>query len=132
MKTIKIISRVLEEVKSNFRETTQFIEDCLEQECLKENISVEKVIFCFQLCGNSGNSKKTKRLNKDGIKKQLLESIVITNAVEIEELNKLPEKVPKPEEAADIIKQYEEILRTKRTLRTLSKFAKKIQASLNK
>ena len=44
---LKIIWRVLEEVKSNFLETTQFIEDCLEQECLKENISVDKIIFLF-------------------------------------------------------------------------------------
>ena len=32
----------------------------------------------------------------------------------MEDLNELAEKVQKPEEAADIIKQYEEILRTKR------------------
>ena len=44
----------------------------------------------------------------------MIESITIDNAVEIEELNKLAEKVQKPEEAADIIKQYQEILRTKR------------------
>ena len=72
------------------------------------------VIFCFQLWGNSENSKKTKRLNKDEIKKQLIESITINNAVEIEKLNEQAEKVEKPEDAADLIKQYEEILRTKR------------------
>ena len=44
----------------------------------------------------------------------MIESITIDNAVEIEELNKLAEKVQKPEEAADIIKQYQKILRTKR------------------
>ena len=32
----------------------------------------------------------------------------------MEDLNKLAEKVEKPGDAADIIKQYEEILRTKR------------------
>ena len=63
---------------------------------------------------NSGNHKKTKRLNKNEIKKQLIESITISNVVEMEDLNELAEKVQKPEEAADIIKQYEEILRTKR------------------
>ena len=72
------------------------------------------VIFCFQLWANSENSKKTKRLNKDEIKKQLIESITINNAVEIEELNERGEKVEKPEGAADIIKQYEKIFRTKR------------------
>ena len=44
---LKIIPRVLEEVKSNFSEATQFIEDCLEQECLKENTSVDEVNFLF-------------------------------------------------------------------------------------
>ena len=44
---VKIISRVLDAVKLKFPETTQFIEDCLEQECSKENISVYEVIFPF-------------------------------------------------------------------------------------
>ena len=72
------------------------------------------VIFCFQLWENPENNKKTKRLDKDEIKKQLLESITINNAVEIRELNERAESVEKPEDTADIIKQYEEILRTKR------------------
>ena len=58
--------------------------------------------------GNSENCKKSKYLNKDEIKKQLIESITINNAVEIEELNELPEKVQKPKETVDIIKQCEE------------------------
>ena len=72
------------------------------------------VIFYFQLWGNSENSKKTNCLNKDKIKKQLIESITFTNAVEIEELNERGETVEKPEDAADIIKEYEQILRIKR------------------
>ena len=44
----------------------------------------------------------------------MLESITINNAVEIKKLNERIERVEKPEDAADIIKQYEEILRTKR------------------
>ena len=28
-------------------ETIQFIEDCLEQECSKENVTVEEIIFLF-------------------------------------------------------------------------------------
>ena len=55
--------------------------------------------FCFQLCGNSENSKKTKRLNKDEIKKQLIESITINNVAEMKDLNELAEKVQKPKEA---------------------------------
>ena len=42
-----IISRVLNAVKLNFPETTQFVEDCLEQECSMENTSVDEVIFLF-------------------------------------------------------------------------------------
>ena len=42
-----IISRVLDAVKLNFPETTQFVEDCLEQECSMENTSVDEVIFLF-------------------------------------------------------------------------------------
>ena len=44
----------------------------------------------------------------------MIESITINNVVEMDDLDKLAEKVQKPKEAADIIKQYEEILRTKR------------------
>ena len=42
---------------------------------------------------NAENAKKTKRLNKDEIKKQLLESITINNVVEIKHSNELVEKV---------------------------------------
>ena len=42
---IKITLKVLDEVKVQFPETKQFIEECIEQECLKENISVEEVFF---------------------------------------------------------------------------------------
>ena len=44
----------------------------------------------------------------------MIESITISNTVERKELNELAAKVQKPEEAADIIKQYEEVLRTER------------------
>ena len=44
---IKITLKVLDEVKVQFPETKQFIEECIEQECLKENISVEEVFFFY-------------------------------------------------------------------------------------
>ena len=72
------------------------------------------VIFCFQLWGNSETEKKTKCLDKDEIKKQLIESITIDNAVEIEEPNNRADKVEKLEDAAGIIKEHEEILRAKK------------------
>ena len=39
--------KVLEEVKVQFQETKEFISVRIEQECSKENISVEEVIFLF-------------------------------------------------------------------------------------
>ena len=44
---VKTISRVLDAVKLNFPGPTQFIKDCLEQECSKENISVDELVFFF-------------------------------------------------------------------------------------
>ena len=44
---IKIAIKLLDEVKEHFSETKDFIEDCIEQECSKENITVEEVIFPF-------------------------------------------------------------------------------------
>ena len=39
--------KVLNEVKVQFPETKEIIEVRLEQECLKENVSVEEVVFLF-------------------------------------------------------------------------------------
>ena len=39
--------KVLNEVKVQFPETKEIIEVRLEQECLKENISVKEVVFLF-------------------------------------------------------------------------------------
>ena len=84
-----------------------FVKDVLDLWCRGYFLflALEFFIFSFE------NSKKTKRLNKDEIKKQLID---INNAMEIDNLNELAEKIERPEDAANIIKQYEEILRTKR------------------
>ena len=55
----------------------------------------------------AADSRKTKRLSKNEIKKQLLNSIIINEVVESEELNKEVEEIQEPEEAAKIIQQYE-------------------------
>ena len=44
---IKIAMKVLDEVKEHLPETKEFINDCIEQECLNENITVEEVTFSF-------------------------------------------------------------------------------------
>ena len=84
-----------------------FVKDVLDLWCSGYFLflALEFFIFSFE------NSKKRKRLNKDEIKKQLID---INNAMEIDNLNELAEKVERPEDAANIIKQYEEILRTKK------------------
>ena len=56
----------------------------------------------------------TKRHNKENIKQQLIDSLVNNDTIETEELKKEANRVKKLEDAADVIKQYEEILRTKR------------------
>ena len=66
-------------------------------------------MFCLQVW-ESADSKKTKWLSKDEIKKQLLEPIIINEAVESEELNKKVEEIQEPEETAEVIKQYEYII----------------------
>ena len=60
------------------------------------------------------DSKKTKRLSKEEIKKQLLESIIIDEVVESEELSKEAQEIQEPEEALRIIEQYEYNIKTKK------------------
>ena len=59
----------------------------------------------------SENNKKTKRLAAE---EQLMSSLINNEMIEIEELKEEADRVKKPNDAAYIIKQYEEILRTKR------------------
>ena len=60
------------------------------------------------------DSKKTKRLSKEEMKKQLLESTIVNEVVESKELNKEAEEIQELEEAAKVIKQYEDIIKTKK------------------
>ena len=60
------------------------------------------------------DSKKAKRLSKEEIKKQLLESMIIDENLEFDDLNKEAEKIQDPEKTAEIIKQYEDIIKTKK------------------
>ena len=59
-------------------------------------------------------SKKTKLPSKEEIKKQLLESIIIDEVVESEQLNKEAEEIQEPEKAIGIIEQHEYIIKTKK------------------
>ena len=62
----------------------------------------------------AADSKKIKRLSKEEIQKELLESIIINEVAEPEELNKNSEEIQKSEEEAEVIKQYEYIIKTKK------------------
>ena len=44
---LRIAEKVLDEVKVQFPETKKFISERIEQECSKENIPVEELIFLF-------------------------------------------------------------------------------------
>ena len=59
------------------------------------------------------DNKKAKCLSKEELKKKLLDSMTIDEIVEFDDLNKEAEKIQDPEKAADIIKRYEDIIKTK-------------------
>ena len=60
-------------------------------------------------------SKKAKRPSNEEIKKQfILESIIIDEVVEFEDLNKEAEEIREPEKAAELIKRYEDIIKMKK------------------
>ena len=58
----------------------------------------------------AADSKKAKRPSKEEIKKQLLESMILGEVVESEDLNKEAEEIREPEEKAEVIKRYEDII----------------------
>ena len=60
------------------------------------------------------DNKKTKKLIHEEIKKQLIESIVNDNTIETDESSKKAEEDQKPEEVATVIKQFKDIIRTKK------------------
>ena len=59
------------------------------------------------------DNKKAKRLSKEEIKTKLFDSIKLDEVLECEDLNKEAEEVQDPEKAAEIIKRYEDITKTK-------------------
>ena len=60
------------------------------------------------------DGKKAKRLSKEETKKQLLDYMVIDEVVEFDDLNKEVEETKDPEKVAKIIKQYEDIIKTRK------------------
>ena len=60
------------------------------------------------------DNKKAKRLSKEEIKTKLLDSITINEVLESEDLNKEAEEVQDTKRAAETIKRYEDIIKTKK------------------
>ena len=60
------------------------------------------------------DSEKRKRISKEEIKKRLLDSMIIDENLEFDDLNKEAEEIQDPEKAAEIIKRYEDIIKTKK------------------
>ena len=59
------------------------------------------------------DNKKAKRLSKEEIKTKLLDLMTIDEIVEFDDLNKEAKKIEDPVKAAEIIKRYEDIIKTK-------------------
>ena len=59
------------------------------------------------------DNKKARHLSKEEIKTKLLDSITIYEVLECEDVNKEAEEVQDSEKAAEIIKWYEDIIKTK-------------------
>ena len=55
-----------------------------------------------------------KRLSTEEIRKQLSDSMIIDEVVEFDDLNKEVEETQYPEKAAEIIKQYEDVIKKKK------------------
>ena len=62
----------------------------------------------------AADNKKAKRLSKEEIKMQLLNSMIIDENLEFHDLNKEAEEIQDPEKAAEIIKWYEDIIKIKK------------------
>ena len=60
------------------------------------------------------DNKKAKRLSKEEIKTKLLDSITIDEVLECKDLNKEAEDVQDLETTTEIIKRYEDIIKTKK------------------
>ena len=75
---------------------------------------VQWLFFGLQLQRGSENTGKTRGSSKEEIKKQLIDSIINNEIIETEELNDKPDKAEKPKDAVDIVKQYEDIIYTKK------------------
>ena len=59
-------------------------------------------------------AKKTRKLTHDEIKRRLIESLVMNDTIETNQLTKEIQEVEDPEKAAGLIQECESIIRTKK------------------
>ena len=69
-------------------------------------------IFYLQL--RKGAEVKTRKLTHDQIKKKLIESLLMNDTIENDELTKKIQEVKDPEKAAKVIQECKSIIRTKK------------------
>ena len=121
-KRLKIALSVLDAVRNRFPETNEFIDSTLKEECEKERMTADEVIFykfkskklaqinifvldlvlkclffCLQIWKGVTDNKKAKRLSKEEIKTKLQDSMTVGEIVEFDDLNKEAEEVQDPE-----------------------------------
>ena len=60
------------------------------------------------------DSKKATHPSWEETKKQLLESMIIDEVVEFEDLNKEAKEIREPEKAAEVIKRYDDMIKMKK------------------
>ena len=94
-------------LKLTYAQHISFVEDVL-------HLLYSGQFFCLQPKKGSENAKKTRIFSKEEIKQQLIDSIVSNDIIKTEELNEEADQAEKPEDAAAIIKQYEDIFRGKK------------------
>ena len=82
--------------------------------CFRFRFGTIAFLFLFIDVERLSRYKKTKRISKEEIKKRLLDSMIIDENLEFDDLNKEAEEVQDREKAAKIIKWYEGIIKTKR------------------
>ena len=82
--------------------------------CFRFRFGTIAFLFLFIDVERLSRYKKTKHISKEEIKKRLLDSMIIDENLEFDDLNKEAEEVQDREKAAKIIKWYEGIIKTKR------------------
>ena len=110
----KFYSRVFTQSQFNFCIVFLLVKDALIILIIASDLQPNDYFLPMADAGVAGNSTKTKRLNKDEIKEQLLPSLSDSKKDETEDLNEKADKVEKCEHSAIINKENGDTTRTKK------------------